>query len=82
MFLSFTNVNNEIVKLNKQISTIIKELNPSTLSISGIDVVFRISIISEFGNIFKFSNPSKVLSFSSYEPEPQNINYAFKKQND
>ena len=55
-------------ELDKQISTIIKDLNPPTLSIPGIGVISCASIISEFGDISKFSNPSKMLSFAGLEP--------------
>ena len=60
--------NHKIVPIDKQISTIIKDLNPPTLSIPGIGVITCASIISEFGDISKFSNPSKMLSFAGLEP--------------
>lgn len=64
----YKNIDNEIIELDKQISTIIKDLNPPTLSIPGIGVISCASIISEFGDISKFSNPSKMLSFAGLEP--------------
>ena len=64
----YKNVDVQIIELDKQISTIIKDLNPPTLSIPGIGVVTCASIISEFGDISKFSNPSKMLSFAGLEP--------------
>lgn len=64
----YKTIDDEITLLDKQISTIIKELNPPTLSIPGIGVISCASIISEFGNISRFSNPSKMLSFAGLEP--------------
>ena len=64
----YKNIDNEIIELDKQISTIIKDLNPPTLSIPGIGVISCASIISEFGDISKFANPSKMLSFAGLEP--------------
>lgn len=64
----YKNIDNEIIELDKQISTIIKDLNPPTLSIPGIGVISCASIISEFGDISKFDNPSKMLSFAGLEP--------------
>ncbi len=64
----YKNIDEQIIELDKQISTIIKDLNPPTLSIPGIGVITCASIISEFGDISKFSNPSKMLSFAGLEP--------------
>ena len=64
----YSEIDSKIVLLDNQISTIIKELNPPTLSIPGIGVITCASIISEFGDINRFSNPSKMLSFAGLEP--------------
>ena len=64
----YKNIDEQITLIDKQISTIIKDLNPPTLSIPGIGVITCASIISEFGDISKFSNPSKMLSFAGLEP--------------
>lgn len=61
-------VDHQISVLDNQISTIVKDLNPPTLSIPGIGVISCAVIISEFGNINRFSNPSKMLSFAGLEP--------------
>ena len=58
----------KIDSIDNQISTIVKELNPPTLSIPGIGVISCATIISEFGDISKFSTPSKMLSFAGLEP--------------
>ena len=64
----YKNIDNQIIELDKQISTIIKDLNPPTLSIPGIGVISCASIISEFGDISRFSNAAKMLSFAGLEP--------------
>src|SRR5699024_260725 len=63
----FRNIDEQIIELDKRISTIIKDLNPPTLSIPGIGVISCASIISEFGDISKFSSASKMLSFAGLE---------------
>jgi len=64
----YNEINSKINSLDKQISTIIKELNPPTLSIPGIGDISCATIISEFGDILRFSNPNKMLAFSGLEP--------------
>ena len=61
-------IDSKIDSIDKKISTIIKELNPPTLSIPGIGVISCASIISEFGDISKFNNPAQMLSFAGLEP--------------
>ena len=60
--------NDKIVPIDKQISTIIKELNPSILSIPGIGEISAASIISEYVDISFFSSPSMMLAFAGLEP--------------
>lgn len=64
----YKEIDTKIDSIDNQISTIVKELNPPTLSIPGIGVISCATIISEFGDITKFSNPSKMLSFAGLEP--------------
>ena len=64
----YNEINSKIDSIDKQLSTIIKELNPPTLSIPGIGVISCASIISEFGDISKFHNPAQMLSFAGLEP--------------
>ena len=61
-------IDSKINSLDKQISTIIKELNPPTLSIPGIGDISCATIISEFGDISRFSDSNKMLAFSGLEP--------------
>ena len=64
----YNEIDSKIDSLDKQISTIIKELNPPTLSIPGIGELTTAVIISEFGEFSKFSNADKLLSFAGLEP--------------
>ena len=60
--------NDEIDPIEKQISTIIKELNPRMLSIPGIGEMSAATILSEYGDIKNFSSPNKMLAFAGLEP--------------
>ena len=60
--------NDKIDPINKQISTIIKELNPRMLSIPGLGELSAASILSEYGDISNFSSPNKMLAFAGMEP--------------
>ncbi len=62
------NFNDKIDPIDKQISTIIKELNPRMLSIPGLGEISAASILSEYGDISNFSNPNKMLAFAGLEP--------------
>lgn len=58
----------KIDPIDKQISTIIKELNPRMLSIPGLGEISTATILSEFGDISNFSSPNKMLAFAGLEP--------------
>ena len=60
--------NDKIDPIDKQISTIIKELNPRMLSIPGLGEISAASILSEYGDISNFSSPNKMLAFAGLEP--------------
>ena len=64
----YNDFNNQIDPIDKQISTIIKELNPRMLSIPGLGEISAASILSEYGDITKFSSPNKMLAFAGLEP--------------
>ena len=64
----YNEIDSKINFLDKQISTIVKDLNPPTLSIPGIGELTTAVIISEFGDFNKFSNADKLLSFAGLEP--------------
>ena len=60
--------NDKIDPIDKQISTIIKELNPKMLSIPGLGEISAATILSEYGDISNFSSPNKMLAFAGLEP--------------
>ena len=64
----YNDFSNKIDPIDKQISTIIKELNPRMLSIPGIGDISAASILAEYGDISNFSSPSKMLAFAGLEP--------------
>lgn len=62
------NFNEKIDPIDKQISTIIKELNPKMLTIPGLGEISVATILSEYGDISNFSSPSKMLAYAGLEP--------------
>ena len=62
------NFNDKIDPIDKQISTIIKELKPRMLSIPGLGELSAAAILSEYGDIKNFSSPNKMLAFAGLEP--------------
>ena len=60
--------NEKIVPIDKQISTIIKDLNPKMLTIPGLGEISAAMILSEYGDISVFSSPNKMLAFAGLEP--------------
>lgn len=64
----FSQIDSKIDKLEEEITQIIESLNPPTLSIKGIGAVSAAVIVSEFGDISRFENPDKMLSFAGLEP--------------
>ena len=62
------NFNEKIDPIDKQISTIIKELNPRMLSIPGLGEISAATILSEYGDIKNFSSSNKMLAFAGLEP--------------
>ena len=61
-------IDSKIDELESEITQIIKELDPPTLSVRGIGEVSAAVIISEFGAFSRFDNPNKMLSFAGLEP--------------
>lgn len=64
----YNNFNEKIDPIDKQISIIIKELNPRMLSIPGVGEISAATILSEYGDISNFSSPNKMLAFAGLEP--------------
>lgn len=63
-----TSIKLEINKLDEEIETIIKELNPPTLSIKGIGVTMCAAIVAEFGDFKRFKSGDAMLAFAGLEP--------------
>jgi len=61
-------IDSKIVELESQITDIINDINPPTASIVGIGPISAATIVSEFGDVSKFNNPAKLLSFAGLEP--------------
>lgn len=64
----FSQLDCKIDSLDKEITGIISEMNPPTLSIKGVGPISAAVIVSEVGDFSRFSNPGKVLSFAGLEP--------------
>lgn len=64
----YNDFNNKIDPIDKQISTIIKVLNPRMLTIPGLGEISAATILSEYGDIKNFSNPNKMLAFAGLDP--------------
>lgn len=64
----YNDFNNKIDPIDKQISTIIKVLNPRMLTIPGIGEISAATILSEYGDIKNFSSPNKMLAFAGLDP--------------
>ena len=64
----YNDFNDKINPIDKQISTIIKELKPKMLTIPGIGEISAATILAEYGDIKNFSSPSKMLAFAGLEP--------------
>ena len=58
----------KINEVEAEITQIVLEMNPPTLSIKGIGEVSAAVIISEFGDFSRFDNPGQMLSFAGLEP--------------
>ena len=62
------NFNDKLDPIEKQISTIIKELNPKMLTIPGLGEISAATILSEYGDISNFPTPGKMLAYPGLEP--------------
>lgn len=64
----YNDLTSKIDPIDKQISTIIKELNPKMLTIPGIGEISAAVILSEYGDIKNFPSSGKMLAFAGLEP--------------
>lgn len=58
----------QIAEIDENIATIIEILNSPILTIPGIGYTLGAMILSEIGDIKRFSNPSKLLAFAGLDP--------------
>lgn len=69
-------VQSEIDALDKQIKSIVKELDTPLLTIPGIGYTLAAIMLAEIGDIERFSTPAKLLAFAGMEPSTyQSGNY-------
>lgn len=64
----YSQLDSRIEELDDQITIIITEMNPPTLSIKGVGPISAAVIVSELGDVSRFTTPDKVLSFAGLEP--------------
>lgn len=58
----------QILAIDKNIKKIMDEINSPILTIPGIGYILGAMIISEIGNINKFSSPTKLLAYAGLDP--------------
>ena len=68
MLKLYDNINSIIKQYDDKIEAIIKELNPTTLSIKGIGPISCAAIISEFGDVARFKSADAMVAFAGIEP--------------
>ena len=64
----YNNINLKIKKYDDKIESIVKNLDPPTLSIKGIGYISCAGIISEFGDISRFKSADAMVAFAGIEP--------------
>ena len=64
----YSQIDAKIDELETQITDIIEDLSPPTLSIKGIGPISAAVIVSEFGDFSRFDSHNKMLSFAGLEP--------------
>jgi len=63
----FSTINIKVDVIDDKISQIIKELNPKTLGIRGIGIITCAAIISEYGDISRFSSSDAMVAFAGID---------------
>ena len=58
----------QISSLDKKIKEIMDSINSTILTIPGISYTLGATILSEIGNIHRFSNPTKLLAYAGLDP--------------
>ena len=58
----------EINSIEKQITSLIEDIQPKSLTIPGIGALSAVVIYAEYGDLSKFNSPAQMLSFAGLEP--------------
>lgn len=64
----FRLADSEVERIEKEIVSLVTELNPQSITIPEIGPISAAVIASEYGDISRFSSPSQMLSFAGLEP--------------
>lgn len=64
----YHSINDEINKMDEEIASLISDMKPHVLSIPGIGPITAAIIVSEYGDIKRFSSANKMVSFAGLEP--------------
>jgi len=64
----YSQLDSKIDEVETQIAEIIEDLNPPTLSITGVGTISAAIILAELGGVSRFENPDKILAFAGLEP--------------
>lgn len=64
----YKQIDDEITKLEQEITALTNELNRPTVTIPGVGVLSAAVILSEYGDVSKFKSPAQMLSFAGLEP--------------
>jgi len=64
----YNQLDSKVCDLENEITRIITDINPPSLSIKGIGPLSAAILVSEFGDFNRFSSPDKMLSFAGLEP--------------
>jgi transposase len=64
----YFSLNEEIQKLEAQITQLVADLDRPMTSIVGVGPLSAAAILSEFGSISRFASPAQMLSFAGLEP--------------
>lgn len=65
----------KVKTIEEEIKTLIADMNPMLLSISGIGVMTIAEILSECGDLNNFNGPTKLLTFASMKSQITSIRY-------
>ena len=62
---------NQVAQIDKQLKALLDQICPVVLSIPGVGPALGAMIVSEIGDITRFSNPKKLVAFAGIDPSVQ-----------